>query len=107
MSQSKERSTSGISGAGRWLAVASELPCSVIILVVIGRFLGQSWWGYQGATWGSIIGAILGFFFGVYGVYKTVNFLDRIEQKQNVRTTYMPSVEEIFEDVKFDLEEDE
>ncbi|TXT54923.1 MAG: hypothetical protein BAJATHORv1_50176 [Candidatus Thorarchaeota archaeon] len=107
MSKSQEQSQSGISGAGRWLAVASELPCSVIIMVIIGRILGESWWGLQGATWGAIFGAIFGFFFGVYGVYKTINFLDDIEKKQKIRTTYMPSEEEIFEDVKFDLEDDE
>jgi hypothetical protein len=99
----KER---GFSGMGPWLAVGSELPCSVIALLLVGQILGGSVGGPSGATWGAIIGAIAGFFLGVYGVFKTINYLELIEHKSQERPKYMPPMEEILEDVAFDLEDD-
>ncbi len=96
----------GFSGMGPWLAVGSELPCSVIALLLAGQVVGGSIGGPSGATWGAIIGAIAGFFLGVYGVYKTVGYLELIEQKSKERPKYMPAMEEILEDVVFDLEDD-
>lgn len=97
---------SGFSGMGPWLAVGSELPCSVIALLLVGQVLGASLGGPSGATWGAILGAISGFFLGVYGVYKTVGYLELTEQKSRERPAYMPPMEEILEDVVFDLEDE-
>ena len=99
----KER---GFSGMGPWLAVGSELPCSVIALLLAGQVVGSSIGGPSGATWGAIIGAIGGFFLGVYGVYKTIGYLELNEQKSQERPKYMPPMEEILEDVVFDLEDE-
>ncbi|TFH05636.1 MAG: hypothetical protein E4H14_12350 [Candidatus Thorarchaeota archaeon] len=99
----KER---GFSGMGPWLALGSELPCSVIALLLVGQILGSSVGGPSGATWGAMVGAIAGFFLGVYGVYKTIGYLELIEQKSQERPKYMPPMEEILEDVVFDLEDD-
>ena len=107
MGMSSEEDT-GLSGMGRWLAVGTELPCSVIALLLIGQILGQAIWGASGATWGALLGAVLGFFLGVYGVYITINYYDQLEQVAKVKKSYKPSEEEIYEDVKFDIpEEDE
>jgi hypothetical protein len=54
-----------------------------------------------------MIGALLGFFIGVVSVYRTVEYLDTIEAKSRAKKPYMPPMEEILEDVEFDLEEDE
>lgn len=96
----------GFSGMGPWLAVGSELPCSVIALLLVGQVVGGSIGGPSGATWGAIIGAIAGFFLGVYGVYKTIGYLELTEQKSKELPQYMPPMEEILEDVVFDLEDD-
>ncbi|MFX0045724.1 MAG: hypothetical protein ACFE8Z_07745 [Candidatus Hermodarchaeota archaeon] len=101
MSQSDESRQSGLAGMGRWLAVGSELPCSVIILLYVGSFLGSSMWGPEGATTGAIIGALVGFVFGVYSVYVTIGYYDRLEHKATERGKYTPSPEEIYEE--FDL----
>ena len=45
MSESKTdqaRSADGMSGMGRWIAVASELPCAVIALLLVGQIVGSS-----------------------------------------------------------------
>jgi hypothetical protein len=99
----RERSFSGI---GPWLAIGSELPCSVIALLMVGQILGGSVGGPSGATWGAILGAIFGFFLGVYGVFKTIGYLERIEQDSQENGEYMPPMEEILEDVVFDLEDE-
>ncbi|MFX1415918.1 MAG: hypothetical protein ACFFC0_03850 [Promethearchaeota archaeon] len=101
MSQSNEGTQSGFAGIGRWLAVGSELPCSVIILLYVGSFIGSSMWGPEGATTGGIIGALVGFVFGVYSVYVTIGYYDRLEHKVAGRRTYVPPPEEIYEE--FDL----
>lgn len=88
-------------GAGRWCAVASELPCSVIIMVFIGHLLGQTWWGPQGAMTGAMIGAITGLLLGVYSVYITIQYYDKLEQESPILRPYQPSQEEIDEDVEF------
>ena len=62
----------GFSGMGPWLAVGSELPCSVIALLLAGQVVGGSIGGPSGATWGAIIGAIAGFFLGVFEIYTTI-----------------------------------
>ena len=99
----KERTFSGM---GAWLAVGSELPCSIIALFLVGRIIGESIGGYSGATWGSVLGAMFGFFLGVYGVYKTIGYLEQIERESQERPEYMPPMEEILEDVVFDLEDE-
>ncbi|TFG28022.1 hypothetical protein EU528_11900 [Candidatus Thorarchaeota archaeon] len=96
----------GFSGMGAWFAVGSELPCSVIALLLVGQILGGSVGGSGGALYGAMIGAIAGFFLGVYGVYKTIAYLELIEQKSQERPKYMPPMEEILEDVVFDLEDE-
>ena len=101
MSQSDESRQSGLAGMGRWLAVGSELPCSVIILLYVGSFLGSSMWGPEGATTGAIIGALVGFVFGVYSVYVTIGYYDRLEHKVSEKRTYTPPPEELYEE--FDL----
>ncbi|MHA2026245.1 MAG: hypothetical protein ACW98U_10120 [Candidatus Thorarchaeota archaeon] len=91
-------------GMGRWVAVASELPCAVIALLFAGQIVGQSVWGPSGGTWGAIIGAFVGFVFGVYSVYLTIGYFDRLENQSKGPRTYMPPMEEILEDVTFDPE---
>jgi hypothetical protein len=93
----------GMAGMGRWLAVGSELPCAVIAMLLVGQILGQSIWGPSGATWGAILGAIFGFFLGVYGVYVTIQYYDQLDHAAKVKSSYMPSDEEIHEDVKFEI----
>jgi len=97
----------GFSGMGRWLAVGTELPCSVIALFLVGQLLGQSLGGPSGATIGAIVGAVSGFILGVIGVYATIQYYDTLETATKQKKPYMPSEEEIFEDVKFDIPEDE
>jgi len=96
----------GFSGIGPWLAIGSELPCSVISLLLVGQIVGGSIGGPSGATWGAILGALFGFFLGVYGVFKTIGYLEQIEHKSQEQPKYMPPMEEILEDVAFDLEDD-
>jgi F0F1-type ATP synthase assembly protein I len=96
----------GFSGVGPRIAVASELPCSVISLLLVGQILGASFFGSSGAIWGAILGALIGFFLGVYGVYKTIGYLEIIEQKSQEKPHYMPPMEDILEDVVFDLEDE-
>ena len=96
----------GFSGIGPWIAVGSELPCSVITLLLVGQIIGASIGGPSGATWGAILGALAGFFLGVYGVYKTIGYLEQIERKSQERPDYMPHMEEILEDVTFDTEDE-
>lgn len=107
VSQSGKQSHSGFEGMGRWVAVASELPCTVIAMMFAGQIIGQSVWGLQGSTWGAVIGAITGFALGVYGVYVTVRFYEGMEQGASQRRAYRPSVEEITEDVEFDVDNGE
>jgi len=99
-------SSRSFEGIGPWIAVASELPCSVIALLLVGQIIGTSIGGASGATSGAIIGAILGFFLGVYGVYKTIGYLEQVEQERQSRSTYMPPMDEILEDVVFELDDD-
>ena len=94
----------GMANMGRWLAVASELPCAVIALLLVGQIVGQSLAGPTGATWGAILGALFGFFFGVYSVFVTIRYFDRLDTSAKRKTTYMPPMEEILEDVSFDLD---
>jgi hypothetical protein len=98
-------STKGFEGVGPWIAVASELPCSVIALLLAGQILGESFLGPSGATWGAILGALAGFALGVYGVLKTIDYLEQIDRKRSERPTYMPPMDEILEDVVFDPED--
>ncbi len=94
----------GYGQMGRWLAVASELPCSVIALLLVGQVVGESLGGVAWRTGGALIGALLGFALGVYGVYVTIGYFEHLEQKSKERSRYMPSLEEINEDVHFDLD---
>ncbi|TFG31911.1 hypothetical protein EU527_11330 [Candidatus Thorarchaeota archaeon] len=97
---------SGFEGIGPWIAVGSELPCSVIALLLVGQIIGASAGGASGATLGAVLGAIFGFVLGVYGVYKTIGYLEQIEQKSRSSPVYMPPMDEIMEDVVFDLDDD-
>jgi hypothetical protein len=103
--ESSDQST--MTGMGRWVAVGSELPCSVVALLLVGQVIGTSVFGAGGATWGALVGAMAGFIFGVYGVYATIGYLDVIEQKAQARISYMPPMEDILEDVTFDLSNEE
>ncbi len=93
-------------GLGPWLAVGSELPCTVVALLLVGQVIGGSTGGTEGAIYGAILGAIFGFMLGVYGVYKTIGYLEHIEKESESRPVYMPPMEEILEDVTFDLDEE-
>ena len=107
MSESKTdqaRSADGMSGMGRWIAVASELPCAVIALLLVGQIVGSSVAGPTGAMWGALLGALLGFVFGVYSVYVTIGYFDSLDAKAKRKTGYMPPMEEVLEDVEFDLD---
>ena len=100
----QSRSDSGMTGMGRWIAVASELPCSVVALLLVGQIVGSSLAGPTGGMWGALIGALFGFVFGVYSVFVTIRYFDRLDAKTKRSTTYMPPMEEILEDVTFDLD---
>ncbi len=102
----KDSEDTGFSGIGPWIAVGSELPCSVIALLLVGQLLGATFGGPSGATWGAILGALFGFFLGVYGVYKTIGYLELIETKSQERPRYMPPMDEILEDVVFEKEDE-
>ena len=105
MSESKNgqaRSTDGMSGMGRWLAVASELPCAVIALLLVGQIIGGSIAGPTGAMSGALLGALLGFLFGVYSVYVTIGYFDSLDAQVQRKIGYMPPMDEILEDVRFD-----
>ncbi|MFW9809348.1 MAG: hypothetical protein ACFFE6_08210 [Candidatus Thorarchaeota archaeon] len=103
-SDSDSRPSSSWGGMGRWIAVGSELPCAVIALLLAGQIVGQSVWGPSGAMWGALIGALVGFFFGVYSVYLSIGYFDRLDTQSTRPTKYMPPMEEILEDVTFDLD---
>ncbi|MFX0055623.1 MAG: hypothetical protein ACFFAX_13385 [Promethearchaeota archaeon] len=107
MSNSDDQRKTGMAGMGRWLAVGSELPCSVIIMTYVGSFLGTAWWGPQGAVSGGVLGALVGFVLGVLSVYKTVEYYDRLETQIQTKRTYMPPPEEIYEEFDLPGKEDE
>jgi hypothetical protein len=93
-----------MTGMGRWLAVSSELPCAVVALLLVGQIVGGSIGGPSGAIWGALLGALFGFIFGIYSVFVTIRYFDRLEVGAKRTTTYMPPMEEILEDVTFDLD---
>jgi hypothetical protein len=97
-------SDGGMTGMGRWFAIASELPCSVIALLLVGQIIGGSIAGPTGAMWGALLGALLGFVFGVYSIFVTIKYFDRLDDTKKHVTGYMPPMEEILEDVTFDLD---
>ncbi|MHA2310663.1 MAG: hypothetical protein ACXADF_04150 [Candidatus Thorarchaeota archaeon] len=101
MTESNDQRQASMEGMGRWLAVGSELPCSVIIMTYVGTLLGTAWWGPQGAVAGGVLGSLIGFVLGVVSVYKTIQYYDRLEAKSKTKRTYMPPPEEIYEE--FDL----
>ncbi len=98
-----ERDDTGFAGMGRWLAIGSELPCSVVALLLVGQVIGQATLGQSGGMTGALVGAVLGFLLGVYGVYATVGYYEKMEVAAKTKRTYMPPEDEIFEDVKFDI----
>ncbi len=100
-----EEDFSGLTGFGRWFALATELPCAVISMLLVGQILGSSLFGPTGAIWGALLGLVFGFFLGVYGVYATIGYYEKLEERETVRRQYMPPHEEIFEDVKFELDD--
>lgn len=101
---SREQPDEGMASMGRWLAVSSELPCAVIALLLVGQVVGGSLAGPTGATWGALLGALFGFVFGTYSVFVTIRYFDRIDVKTKRTVGYMPPMEEILEDVTFDLD---
>jgi hypothetical protein len=107
MAKSANQDQSGFGGAGKYLAVASELPCTVVAMLFAGQIVGTSIWGLQGAIWGAIIGTVAGFVLGAYGVYATIGYFDRMERDTHLKGKYMPSPDEIAEDVVFRLDEQE
>jgi len=103
MSPDAESSTSdhGIAGAGRWCAIAGEMPCAVISLLLVGQTLGSAVGGMQGAMTGAIIGVLVGLVFGAYSTYLTIQHLERVEVAAQARRTYVPPMEEILEEPEF------
>ncbi|TFG10487.1 hypothetical protein EU538_01660 [Candidatus Thorarchaeota archaeon] len=106
MNSTREEDSGGLEGVGKWVAIASELPCSVISLLFVGQIVGASLWGAEGETWGVLIGAFAGFFLGVWGVYVTVQYYEKQEHSSLKRRPYTPSREEILEEPDF-LQEEE
>jgi hypothetical protein len=107
MSESNNESSrpeEGMTGMGRWLAVSSELPCAVIALLWVGQIVGGSIAGPTGAMWGALLGALFGFVFGVYSVFVTIRYFDALDGTTKRAIKYMPPMEEILEDVTFDLD---
>ncbi|MFW9788533.1 MAG: hypothetical protein ACFFE2_12950 [Candidatus Thorarchaeota archaeon] len=100
----QQRPDEGMTNMGRWLAVASELPCAVIAFLLVGQIVGGSIAGPSGATAGALLGALFGFFFGVYSVFVTIRYFDQLETQKMRFSGYMPPMEEILEDVTFDLD---
>jgi hypothetical protein len=103
-SSDDDRPVGSWGGMGRWIAVGSELPCAVIALLLAGQIIGQSTGGSSGAMWGALLGALVGFIFGVYSVYLTISYFDRLDSQTKQPRRFMPPMEEILEDVKFDLD---
>ena len=100
MEQDEEQQDEGIfHGVGRWLALSSEMPCMVIIMLYIGQIMGTAWGGQQGGNLGALIGAFIGFIAGIYSVYYQVLRFEAAEDSQRRRRKYMPSLEEIYEEV--------
>ena len=93
-------------GMGPWLAVGSELPCTVVALLLVGQVIGGSTGSPSGAIYGAIIGALFGFVLGIYGVYKTIGYLEHVQEKSQSHPVYMPPMDEILEDVVFDLDDE-
>jgi hypothetical protein len=94
-----DSSSGAFTGVGRWLAVASELPCSVVIFLFAGQLIGQQIWGPGGAIAGALIGVILGFLFGIYSVYITIKRFEQLEIESRAHSrVYMPPEDEIFEE---------
>ncbi len=107
MSESNNEQVSqedGMAGMGKWLAISSELPCAVIALLLVGQIVGGSIAGPSGATWGALLGAMFGFIFGVYSVFVTIKYFDNLEVTTKRPSKYMPPMDEILEDVTFDLD---
>ena len=70
--------------------------------------MGEIWWGTRGRIWGALLGTILGFIFGVYSIYLTIGYYDQIEEEEEKTShTYMPSIEEIYEEVEIPEPDDE
>ncbi len=100
-------SGSGLAGMGKWLAVASELPCMVISFLFVGQILGSSWGGPTVAIWGALLGAVIGFFVGVAGIFKTITYYDQMETHAKHSLQYSPPIEEILEDIEFHIDEED
>ncbi|MEM4734370.1 MAG: hypothetical protein QXS20_01515 [Candidatus Thorarchaeota archaeon] len=98
MSNSDAPGQSDSIGMGRWIAAGSELPCSVIIFVYLGDLIGASLYGPQGRNLGAMVGAIVGFLLGVFGVYSTIRFYENIERVSSRRRAWLPPIEEILEE---------
>ncbi len=106
MPDTRDGAESGLSGAGRYIAVATELPCMVIAFLFVGQIVGQSVYGINGGVWGGILGAIIGLFFGAYSVYLTLTKVDAMAAHAHYRPTYTPPLSEILEEPEFVRRED-
>ncbi|TFF96214.1 hypothetical protein EU546_01825 [Candidatus Thorarchaeota archaeon] len=78
----------------------------MISLLFVGQIIGQSVGGADGARWGVLIGALAGFFLGVWGVYATVKYYEGQELSERGKRPYVPSMEEILEEPEFLREEE-
>jgi hypothetical protein len=98
MNQSRKQQSAGY---GKWLGIGTELPCAVIICLFAGQLMGEIWWGPRGRLYGAVLGTLIGFFFGIYSIYLTIGYYEQIEEEE-VKSShiYMPSIEEIYEDVE-------
>jgi len=50
---------------------------------------------------GAMIGGIVGLLLGIYSVYITIQYYDKLEQERPILRPYQPPQEEIDEDVEF------
>jgi F0F1-type ATP synthase assembly protein I len=100
MAQDEDQQEEGsFQGVGRWLALSSEMPCMVVIMLYIGQIVGTAWGGQPGGNFGAMIGAILGFIIGTISVYYQVERLEAAEGLTRQRKKYMPSLDEIYAEV--------
>ena len=66
-----EESESKYGTFGRYLGLGSEIPCMVVVGVLVGNLLAQQYDGFW-SVWGVILGALIGFFIGVFNIYAIV-----------------------------------
>jgi len=50
---------------------------------------------------GAMIGGIVGLLLGIYSVYITIQYYDKLEQERPILRPYQPPQEDIDEDIEF------